>query len=81
MKFTKLKLVLETSLLGISSAVIYFLLYYFEGTVLGWSQGFKKEGWFFIGPIIIALVFSVVHGSFTSRFWELLGIRAKERIK
>ena len=81
MKFTKTKLVLETALLGISSAVLYFLLFYFEDTVLGWSKGFKKEGWLFIAPIVIALVFSAVHGAFTGHFWELLGIRAKERNK
>ncbi len=81
MKFTKTKLVLETALLGIGSAVLYFLLFYFEDTVLGWSKGFKKEGWFFIAPIVIALVFSVVHGAFTGHFWELLGIRAKARNK
>lgn len=81
MKFTKTKLVLETVLLGISSAVLYFLLFYFEDTVLGWSKGFKKERWFFIAPIVIAFVFSAVHGAFTGHFWELLGIRGKERKK
>jgi len=81
MKFTKTKLVLETALLGICSAVLYFLLFYFEDTVLGWSKGFKKVGWLFIAPIVIALVFSVVHGAFTGHFWELLGIRAKARNK
>jgi len=81
MKFTKTKLVFETALLGFSSAVLYFLLFYFEDTVLGWSKGFKKEGWFFIAPIVIAFVFSAVHGAFTGHFWELLGIRAKEKNK
>ncbi len=81
MKFTKTKLVLETALLGIGSVVLYFLLFYFEDTVLGWSKGFKKVGWFFIAPIIIAFVFSVVHGAFTGHFWELLGIRGKVRNK
>ncbi len=77
METTKSKLVLETVLLSITTAVLYFLLFYFEDTVLGWSNGFKEDGWFFSMPIVIALVFSVVHGAFTGHFWRLLGIRAK----
>ncbi|MCZ6622984.1 MAG: hypothetical protein O7B35_01915 [Deltaproteobacteria bacterium] len=77
MQITKTKLALETVLLGITTAGLYFLLYYFEDTVLGWSNGFKKDGWLFLAPIAIALVFSAAHGAFTGHFWELLGIRAK----
>lgn len=77
MESTKSKLVLETALLGATTAVLYFLLFYFEDNVLQWCRGFKKDGWYFLAPILIALVFSAAHGAFTSNFWRLLGIRAK----
>ena len=77
METTETKLAVGTALLCITSAVLYFLLYYFEDAVLGWSKGFKEDGWYFLAPILIALVFSAVHGAFTSNFWRLLGIRAK----
>lgn len=77
MDTTKNKLALKTALLGIITAVLYFLLYYYEDTVLRWSKGFKEDGWFFLAPVVIAFVFSAVHGAFTSHFWRLLGIRSK----
>ena len=77
MESTKSKLVLEAALLGATTTVLYFLLFYFEDNVLQWCRGFKEDGWYFLAPIIIALVFSAVHGAFTSNFWRLLGIRAK----
>jgi hypothetical protein len=77
MEKTRTKLVLETALLGITTTGLYFLLYHFEDSVLGWSHGFQEDGWFFLAPIVLALVFSAVHGGFTDHFWRLLGIRAK----
>jgi len=34
--------------------VLYFLLYYFEDSVLERSRGFEEVGWYFLTPIIIA---------------------------
>jgi hypothetical protein len=28
-------------------------------------------------PLVVAMLFSVVLGAFTDRFWDLLGLRAK----
>ena len=80
MKMAKSKLFLQTLLLGAISAVLYFLLYTFEDRILDWSGGFAVNGWYFLAPIYIALIFSAVHGVFTSHFWELMGIRAKKPV-
>ncbi len=74
----KNKLLLETCLWGIATSILYFLLYYFEETLLAWSGGVRQNGWSFAVPVIVALVFSAIHGLFTNRFWKLLGIRAKK---
>jgi len=74
----KKKLLIETVVLGIISVGLYFSLYYFEDTIMTWSKGYEKSGWLFLSPVIIAFIFSAVHGTFTSHFWELFGIRAKK---
>ena len=80
MEQTKSKLLLQTISLGALSAVLYFLVYYFEDWILERSGGFAVNGWYFLAPIFIALIFSAVHGVFTSHFWEILGIRAKKPV-
>lgn len=74
----KKKLLLETVILGLISAGLYFSLYYFEDTIMGWSKGYKESGWLFLTPLVVAFVFSAVHGAFTSHFWESFGIKAKK---
>lgn len=63
---------------GALSAVLYSLLYLFGDDIRHWaeltSQGDKA---YFLAPIGIAFVFSLVHGLFTDRFWEALGLTAK----
>ncbi len=63
---------------GAFSGALYYLLYYFNGDLRQiaemTNQGDKT---YFLVPIGIAFVFSVVHGLFTDRFWEALGVRAK----
>jgi hypothetical protein len=68
------KLLTRTLILGSISATLYLLLYLFSDTILAWS---RQGHWYFIAPITIAFVFSLVHGSFTGHFWDLLGIKAK----
>lgn len=65
---------IQTLSLGILSAVLYFLLYYFEEPILNWSE---QGGWYFMVPISIAFIFSLVHGAFTGHFWDFLGVKAK----
>lgn len=69
------KMITRVAVYGFISLVLYFLLYFFEDSILAFtSQG----GWYFIAPVVIAFVFSYFHGSFTSHFWDTLGIKAKK---
>ena len=74
METTKVKAVVQTVLLGILSATLYFLLYYFEEPILNWS---RQGGWYTLVPLAIAFLFSLVHGGFTGHFWDVLGVKAK----
>ena len=58
---------------------MYSLLYFFSQDLIDIAQRAHQghKTLFFI-PIVVALVFSLVHGSFTSHFWEVLGIKAKK---
>ena len=67
-----------TIALGISVMVLYFLLFQYEDEIVHLAeltrQGEKID---FIVPILIALVFSLVHGAFTANFWSMLGLKPK----
>lgn len=72
---TKIKI---TIAMGMLSAVLYFGLYHFNSDIRHiaemTNQGDKT---YFLLPIGLAFVFSFVHGIFTDRFWEALGVKAK----
>lgn len=63
---------------GVGSITLYALMYLFSADLITIAQNTHKghKGMFFV-PIIIALVFSVVHGKFTAHFWDSLGVKAK----
>lgn len=61
--------------LGTMVAVLYWLLFANEPRILDLS---RQGGWSSVILIAIALIFSFVHGAFTSHFWEMLGLRAKK---
>jgi hypothetical protein len=69
------KMITRVAIYGFISLVLYFLLYFFEDAILEFTS---RGGWFFIAPVVIAFVFSYFHGSFTSHFWDALGIKAKK---
>ncbi|MCK9532010.1 MAG: hypothetical protein WCZ20_09465 [Hydrogenophaga sp.] len=62
------------AVLGIISAVLYGVLFLYEAPILSISA---QGQWMFIIPVVIAFVFSYVHGAFTGLFWDVLGIKAK----
>ncbi len=68
--------------LGVLSGFLYYMLYLFAGDIRHLAeltnQGHKA---YFLVPIAIAFVFSVVHGLFTDRFWEAIGLKAKRQEK
>ena len=64
--------------LGLASSSLYLLLFEFADTLTALSvESRAGASYYAIVPIIIALVFSAVHGAFTARFWDLLGLRAR----
>ncbi|BAZ92703.1 hypothetical protein TspCOW1_24410 [Thiohalobacter sp. COW1] len=68
-----------TLLLGAVSAGLYFLLFLYSDRLVELAAATRQgEKLYALIPIVIALVFSFVHGAFTGRFWELLGLRAKK---
>ncbi len=69
------KPVTRAVLYGLASLLLYFLLYFFEDSILAFTT---RGGWYFIAPVIVAFIFSYAHGTFTAHFWDLLGIKAKK---
>lgn len=68
-----------TLVLGAASAALYFLLYLFSDTLSELAAATRGgEKLYALVPIVVAMVFSLVHGAFTGHFWDLLGLRAKK---
>lgn len=65
----------QAAALGVLSLMLYIGLFLAERTVLELSG---RGRWYFLVPVLIAFVFSFVHGSFTGRFWDALGVKAKK---
>lgn len=69
---------LAAAALGALSLTLYALLFWFDEELLALAQSTRSgDKRFFFVPIAIALLFSFVHGAFTGRFWDVLGLRAK----
>jgi hypothetical protein len=65
--------------LGAVTAGLYLLLFLFADPLIQLAvQTREGNKLYALVPIAIALVFSFVHGAFTSRFWDLLGLKAKK---
>jgi hypothetical protein len=67
--------VVKTLALGTLTALLYAALFAVQDLVLQLSA---LGGWYFLVPVTIAFVFSLVHGAFTGHFWDLLGVRARK---
>lgn len=65
----------RAALFGVVALILYFLLYLFEDSIMAITA---RGRWYFLVPVAIAFLFSFVHGSFTSSFWEVLGIKARK---
>lgn len=66
-------LIAKAAFYGLSTLLLYLVLFANEGTLLNLSAQGK---WYFVLPIVIAFVFSFFHGAFTSVFWDALGVKA-----
>ncbi|MEG3617794.1 hypothetical protein V5T82_04945 [Magnetovibrio sp. PR-2] len=63
---------------GLMSAALYYGLYYFNDDIRHVAEMTNRgDRTFFLLPIALAFVFSIVHGIFTDRFWDALGLKAK----
>jgi uncharacterized integral membrane protein len=63
---------------GIFSIVLFTALFSNQDMVSG---VYTRGGWYAFLPIITALLFSFVHGSFTGHFWTVLGVEAARKKK
>lgn len=64
---------------GAASALCYGLLFTYQKEVM--ASFTRTDGWYPALPVVTALVFSLAHGAFTGYFWEVLGVRARTRVK
>ena len=64
---------------GLLSVILYSLLYYFSADLTNIAQATHAghKAMFFV-PIVLALVFSMIHGAFTAHFWDVLGVKPKK---
>jgi hypothetical protein len=62
---------------GIVSGLLYLLLYLYEREILAAFS--RTDGWYPALPVIAAFAFSFAHGTFTASFWEVLGIRGRQK--
>jgi len=66
-------------ILGAASAMLYLALFLFSDTLIAWAAATRNGHKIYaLVPVAIAMVFSFVHGAFTARFWDALGLRAKQ---
>lgn len=71
----------STILFGGTSIALYALLLTNSDLLVELAQRTKNgEKWLFLVPIIVAFVFSYIHGTFTAQFWERVGLRAASHI-
>jgi hypothetical protein len=74
-----LRALIVTSALGAASAALYLLLYLFSDVLPELSATARRgEKLYALVPLVVAMVFCLVHGAFTAHFWDLLGLRAKK---
>ena len=69
---------LKMIVFGLLSAVLYFFLFKHQSEIIHFAeltrQGQKID---FVIPILIALIFSFVHGGFATYLWQSLGLKPK----
>jgi len=69
-----------TLVFGAASAGLYLLLFLLSGKLPEWAAAAREGAKVYaLIPILIALIFSFVHGAFTGHFWDLLGLRPKKK--
>lgn len=75
---TRKKPIGKMAFFGIVSIALYAALLLNQDII---NSSFIRGGLYALFPIVIAFIFSFVHGSFTGSFWTVLGIEAAKRKK
>lgn len=69
-------------LFGVASVVLYVLMFTYSDDLIEMAHRTRQgEKVYFVVPIIIAFVFSYVHGAFTGHFWDVLGLKPAQQKK
>lgn len=66
----------KTAGMGVLSFGLYGALYVFQYPILDFTS--RGSGAATATVIAIAFAFSIVHGAFTGRFWDTLGLKARK---
>ena len=68
------------AMLGLLSAGLYGALLLNGATLNAYAEASRHgDRVYFLIPIGIAFVFSLVHGAFTGQFWDVIGLKPKPR--
>lgn len=71
---------LKALVYGAASVALYAVLFiYADETVALARRTREGEAILFLVPVIIAFVFSLVHGAFTAYFWDAIGFKAARK--
>ncbi len=65
-------------LMGVLSLALYGILLSYQKDIIDY---FSRGGVYAFLPIAAAFLFSLIHGSFTGKFWTVLGIEAAKQKK
>jgi hypothetical protein len=77
---SNLRSVLKTVVYGAASVALYaLLLIYADETVELARRTREGEKIWFLVPVAVAFLFSLVHGAFTACFWDAIGLRAANK--
>ena len=67
---------------GLASVALYVLLFVYADETIEIARRTRDgEKLLFLVPILIALVFSLVHGAFTGYFWDAMGLKPVDKKK
>lgn len=67
---------------GVASTILYVLLFAYADDLVDFARRSRQgEKVWFVVPIVIAFVFSYVHGTFTGSFWDVLGLKPAQKDK
>jgi len=70
------KILAKTIGFGLATGALYAAVFTNSGTIMTY---FTKGSWYAALPIVTVFVFSLVHGTFASNVWSLLGISAMKK--